>query len=181
MTLWMVCKYPEQAMFKIWLKSVEFEVIKNTFKDGWHCWRFGGFLTFLTGADVLGHDLDVYLKVLRVSVSIFVKIWCLEAEICSFKYWLWVSYQVGEVGCIVGVGWVVRVLVKLRDKLWLINYQGHNWSLFRAKVGEPSFSWKNCKIYILPKNVHPLHRYHQMKGIFFSKAALKTKKWPSLA
>ena len=63
----------EGAMFKIWLKSVEFEGIKNTLKDGCHCCRFGGCLTFLTGADVLDHDLDVCLKVLRVFVLIFVK------------------------------------------------------------------------------------------------------------
>ena len=34
MALWMVCICPEGAMFKIWLKSVEFEGIKNTLKDG---------------------------------------------------------------------------------------------------------------------------------------------------
>ena len=39
-------------------------------------------LTFMTGADVLEHDWDVSLKVLRVSVSIFVKISCVGAEIC---------------------------------------------------------------------------------------------------
>ena len=80
MTFWMICKCPEEAMFKIWLKSVEFEVIKNLLRDGWHRWRFGGCLTFLTGADVLDHDWDVSLKVLGVSVSIFVKFWWLGAE-----------------------------------------------------------------------------------------------------
>ena len=29
MTLWMVCQCPEVALFKIWLKSVDFEGIKN--------------------------------------------------------------------------------------------------------------------------------------------------------
>ena len=52
-------------MFKIWLKSFEFEGIMNIFKDGLLCWRFGGCLTFLTGADVLDHDWDVSLKVLK--------------------------------------------------------------------------------------------------------------------
>ena len=70
---WTVSTCPEGAMFKILLKSVEFEGIQNTLKDGGHCWRFGGCLTFLTGAGVLDHDWDVSLKVLRVSVSIFVK------------------------------------------------------------------------------------------------------------
>ena len=60
-------------MFKIWLKSVEFEGIKNTVKDQWHCWRFEGCWTFLTGADVVDHDWDVSLKVLSVSVSISMK------------------------------------------------------------------------------------------------------------
>ena len=50
-------------MLKIWLKSVEFKGIKISLKDGGHCWRFGGCLTFLTGADVLDHDWDVSLKV----------------------------------------------------------------------------------------------------------------------
>ena len=40
MTLWMVCMLPEEAMFEIWCKSVKFEGIKNTFKDGWNGWRF---------------------------------------------------------------------------------------------------------------------------------------------
>ena len=31
---WFVCICPEEAMFKIWLKSDEFEGIKNTLKDG---------------------------------------------------------------------------------------------------------------------------------------------------
>ena len=37
MTLWMVCICPEEAKLKIWLKSVEFEGIKITLKDQWHC------------------------------------------------------------------------------------------------------------------------------------------------
>ena len=32
MTLWMVCKCPKGVMFKIWLKSDEFEGIKNPSK-----------------------------------------------------------------------------------------------------------------------------------------------------
>ena len=86
MTLWMVCICSEEALFKIWLKSVEFEGIKNGLKDGWHCWRCGGRWRFLTGAEVLDQDEDVSLKVQWVSVSIFVKIWCLEAEICSVQF-----------------------------------------------------------------------------------------------
>ena len=86
MTFWMVCTCPEEAMFKIWLKYVEFESIKNSLKDGWHCWRFGGCWRFLTGADVLDHDKDVSFKVQQVSVSNFVKIWCLEAEIWSVQF-----------------------------------------------------------------------------------------------
>ena len=58
MTFWMVCTWPERAMFKILLKSVEFEGIKNMFKDGWHCWWFGGHWRLLTGADVLDLDWD---------------------------------------------------------------------------------------------------------------------------
>ena len=60
-------------MFKIWLNSVEFKGIKNSLKVGGHCWKFKGCWTFLTGADVLDHDWGVSLKVLRVSVSIFMK------------------------------------------------------------------------------------------------------------
>ena len=33
MTISMVCKLPEGVMFKIWLKSDEFEGIKNPVKD----------------------------------------------------------------------------------------------------------------------------------------------------
>ena len=33
MTLGMVCICPEEAMFKIWLKSDEFEGIKNLLED----------------------------------------------------------------------------------------------------------------------------------------------------
>ena len=40
MTFWMVCICPQEAMFKIWLKSDEFEGIKNPLKDGWHFWSF---------------------------------------------------------------------------------------------------------------------------------------------
>ena len=86
MTLWMVCICPEGAMFKIWLKSVEFEGIKNTLKDGWHCWRFGGCWRFLTGADVLDQDKDVSFKVQWVFISNFVKMWCLEAEVWSVQF-----------------------------------------------------------------------------------------------
>ena len=68
MTLWMVCKCPEGALFIIWLNSVELKGIKNTLKDGWHCWRFGGCWTSLTGACVLDQDWDMSLKVLGVSV-----------------------------------------------------------------------------------------------------------------
>ena len=59
MTFWMVFICPEEAMFKIWLKSVEFEGIKNGLKDGGHCWEFGGRWRFLAGADVLDEDKDV--------------------------------------------------------------------------------------------------------------------------
>ena len=68
MTLWIVCKYPEEALFKIWLNSVEFKDIKNTLKDGWLCWRFGGCWKFLTGNGVIDHDWDLSLKVLGGSV-----------------------------------------------------------------------------------------------------------------
>ena len=34
MTFWMVCLCFEEVLFKIWLKSVEFEGIKNPLKDG---------------------------------------------------------------------------------------------------------------------------------------------------
>ena len=74
MTFWMVCTCPDGAMFKIWLKSVEFEGIKNSLKDQGHHWRFGGCWMFLTGAGVLDHDWDVSWKVHGVSVSNFVKI-----------------------------------------------------------------------------------------------------------
>ena len=33
-TFGMACICPEEAMFKIWCKSVEFKGIKNTLKDG---------------------------------------------------------------------------------------------------------------------------------------------------
>ena len=98
MTLWIVSKCPEGALFKIWLNSVEFKGIKNTLKDGWHCWRFGGCWTFLTGAGVLDHDWDMSLKVIRVSVSIFVKFWCLEAEIWRVIAWFRVSPRRSAVG-----------------------------------------------------------------------------------
>ena len=68
MTFWMVCICSEEALFKIWLKSVEFEGIKNPVKDGLHCWMFRGHWRFLTGADVLDHDWNVFLKVHWVSV-----------------------------------------------------------------------------------------------------------------
>ena len=84
MLFWMVSICPEGAMFKIWLKSAEFKGIKNSLKDGWHCWRFGGCWRLLMGAGVRHHDRDVSFKVQSVSVSNFVKIWCLEAEIWSF-------------------------------------------------------------------------------------------------
>ena len=71
MTFWMVCICSEEAMFKIWLKSVEFESIKNTLKDQGHYWRLGGHWRFLTGADVLDHDWDVVFRVHGVSVSNF--------------------------------------------------------------------------------------------------------------
>ena len=62
MTFWMICIWPEEDMFKIWLKSVEFEGIKNGLKHGWHCWRccwsLGWLWTFLTGAGVLYGVLD---------------------------------------------------------------------------------------------------------------------------
>ena len=86
MTFWMVSICPEGAMFKIWLKSVEFKGIKNSLKDGWHCWRFGGCWRFLTGADILDHDKDVSFKVHQVSVSNFVKIWCLAVELWSVQF-----------------------------------------------------------------------------------------------
>ena len=70
-----------EALFEIWLKSFEFEGIKNSLIDRWYCWRFGGCWRLLTGADVLDHDWNVFLKVHGVYVSNFVKIWCLEAEI----------------------------------------------------------------------------------------------------
>ena len=46
-------------MFKIQLKCVEFEGIKNGLKDGGHCQEFGGCWRFLAGADVLDEDKDV--------------------------------------------------------------------------------------------------------------------------
>ena len=89
MKLWIVPECPEGALFKIWLNSVEFKGIKNTLKDGWHCWRFGGCWTFLTGAGVIDHDWDVSFKVHGVSVSNFMKIWWLEAEIWWVQFhWL---------------------------------------------------------------------------------------------
>ena len=60
MTFLIDCIVSEEAMFKIWLKSVEFEGIKNTLKDQGHYWRFGGHRRILTGADVLDHDWDVF-------------------------------------------------------------------------------------------------------------------------
>ena len=57
MTFWMVCICPEEAMFKIWLKSVKFEGIKITLKDWWHCcicwWSLGWLWTFLNFAGAL--------------------------------------------------------------------------------------------------------------------------------
>ena len=62
MTFWMVCICSEEALFKIWLKSVEFEGIMNPLKDGWHfwsfCWRWWWLWMFLTGAGVLDDVLD---------------------------------------------------------------------------------------------------------------------------
>ena len=62
MTFWMVCICSEEALFKIWLKSVEFEGIKNPLKDGWHfwsfCWSWWWLWMFLTGAGVLDDVMD---------------------------------------------------------------------------------------------------------------------------
>ena len=62
MAFWIVSKCSEEDMFKIWLKSVEFEGIKNPFKDWWHCWRFcwswWWLFTFLTGSGVLDDVLN---------------------------------------------------------------------------------------------------------------------------
>ena len=62
MMFWMVCICSEEALFKIWLKSVEFEGIKNPLKDGWHfwsfCWSWWWLWKFLTGAGVLDFILE---------------------------------------------------------------------------------------------------------------------------
>ena len=63
MTFLVVCMCSEGAPFKIWLKSVEFEGIKNPLKDGWHfwsfCWCWWWLWMFLTWAGVLDDVLDV--------------------------------------------------------------------------------------------------------------------------
>ena len=105
-TFWMVCICPEKNMFKIWLKSVEFECIKITLKDWWHCWRFGGRWMFLTGAGVLDHDWNLSWKVPGVSVSNFVKIWWLEAEIWWDIAWFRVSPKLGSAWLGWLAGWV---------------------------------------------------------------------------
>ena len=62
MSFWMVCICSEEALFKIWLKSVEFEGIKIPLKDGWHfwsfCWSWWWLWMFLTGASVLDDVLN---------------------------------------------------------------------------------------------------------------------------
>ena len=49
MTFWMICICPDEAMFKIWLKSDEFEGIKNPSKIVDICIIFAG----------VDEDLDV--------------------------------------------------------------------------------------------------------------------------
>ena len=59
---WMVSKCPDKAMFKIWLKSDEFEGIKNPLKDQWHCcsccWSLWWSWAFLTEVGVFYNILD---------------------------------------------------------------------------------------------------------------------------
>ena len=56
MVNWVFSICSEEAMFEIWLKSVEFKSIKNPCKDQWHCWSWSwtwwGLMLFLTGAGV---------------------------------------------------------------------------------------------------------------------------------
>ena len=58
MMFWMVSTCPDGSMFKIWLKSDEFEGIKNSLKDGMTIPELIRILMFLTGAGVLDDILD---------------------------------------------------------------------------------------------------------------------------
>ena len=60
---------------------IEFKGLKNPPQDGWHCWRLRGHWSFLTGADVLDNDLDVFLWFQKAYVRSLVKFCWFWAEI----------------------------------------------------------------------------------------------------
>ena len=136
------------------LKSVEFKGIKNTLKDWWLSWRFGGCWMFLAGAGVLDHELDVSFKVHWISVSIFVKIWWLEVNFWQFCFnnsWaegvtprvcVWVVCWVA--GLVAG-GWISKLIndhssYALADQLslpwqwwyWLISFSSLSLLLYKT-------------------------------------------------
>ena len=77
MPFWMVCICSEEALFKIWLKSVEFEGIKNPLKDGWHfwsfCWGWWWLWMFLTGVDILDYVSELSISSEEAMFKILLK------------------------------------------------------------------------------------------------------------
>ena len=110
--IWNVSICPEEAMFKICLKLVDFEGIKNQFKvlsyiwsyfwslwaswtfltgagvkECWHCCRLGGCLIFLIGTDVLewGYVLQAPLSLgFKFCEGLMARSWDMKLKLVWF-------------------------------------------------------------------------------------------------
>ena len=126
MTFWIVYTCPEGAMFKFWLKSIEFKGIKNPLKEWWHlssfCWSWWWFRCSWLGRVSLmmfwmacispeGANLIIWLKSVEFKgIKNFLKdrwhfysscwiwwgFWCSWLGWCPWWRFVWSAYALRE-------------------------------------------------------------------------------------